>query len=264
MKLTLSRRLFSNKKKKSNKDKDKSSLSDKEKGLVIGVGGAGAGIGLNVASFNELQRDRNLIDKGENERLTKKLYEKAKAQGTKVVEHPGLKDNAFYHPGRDTVFVGTQEGKLKQADVLSHELGHSQYYRKGRSGKILGKISHQASMPSRLLSQKRVAGVLAAANGYSLGRKVAENEGKQTKTDVARRLMPAALVAPVILSEAAASRRGLKMLKAAGASSATMSKARRSLGGALGTYVGEGLVTTAIGEGSYHLGKHSVNKNKNN
>ena len=70
------------------------------------------------------------------------------------------------------------------------------------------------------------------------------------------RLKPAALVAPVILSEAAAARRGLKMVKAAGASSATMSKARRSLGGALGTYVGEGLVTTAIGEGSYHLGKH--------
>ena len=79
-------------------------------------------------------------------------------------------------------------------------------------------------------------------------------------------IAPTLITAPLLVAEGAASRKGLKMLKEAGASKESMKKARKTLGHAFGTYVGAAtkpMLTTAGGTGvGYGVGKLINKKNK--
>lgn len=239
---------------------------DKENLKIAAAGGlAIGGIPLNIISNKNLGGNKKLlIDESENKALTEKLIKESGKKGIqiKTIDHPVLKGNAMYHTEKDVVLLGKGKSKFNQADVLAHELGHAEHYKK-RGGSVIGKIAHSGAVrfPGALSMYKlREASVLAGVNGYTLGRKVKDQDGKSTTTDKIRRIAPAAIMAPVLISEAAASRQGLKMLKKAGASKQTMSKARKSLGSALGSYAGLAAVPVGINELGYQLGKKKSSK----
>ena len=252
------------------------------------------------------------ISGAENKALTKKLVEKAKKQGIKVVDAPGGGNSAYFgmegsqklrkrakkiyniikkknpeaaenfkdfaeefgesavkaqgmpgtgkYLGKDVVALG--DGKLSGADVLSHELGHSALgagkIGKGRSKDIVGKAGHKLYRIGSL-GMTGAGSVASGVIGYKSGLKAAklESEGKKEKTwdKIKSVAIPAAMVAPVLVAEGAASRHGIKLLKEAGASKEALKGAKKNLGKAWGTYAAKGAVPVVTGAGARAIGK---------
>lgn len=142
--------------------------------------------------------------------------------------------------GKDVVILGgnSKEKGLGSTAVLSHELGHAQYMKKGRSKNILVKGAHKL-MPISAMALNTKPGVFAAG-GFINGVRSAKmkHEGKKESTwhKIGAAAVPAALVAPLLVAEGGASMKGLKLLKKAGADKAALKGARKQLGKAWGTY----------------------------
>lgn len=203
----------------------------------------------------------------------KKIYNKLKSKNPKAAEK--FKDSVETiaersarasgmpgtgkHLGKDLVALG--EGRLSDADMLAHELGHSALgagkIGKGRSKDIVGKGAHKLYNAGKFgISAGTIVG---GVTGYKSGLKAAklEAEGKKEKTwdKVKSVVIPAAMVSPVLISEAAASRHGIKLLKEAGASKEALKTAKRSLGKAWGSYAAMGSTGAITGAGSRAVGK---------
>ncbi len=153
----------------------------------------------------------------------------------------------------DAIILG-KDG-FKNADVLSHELGHSIYTRSGRKGGIIGKTAHKIYHSPI----GKGIGIVNVVNGFDSGVKAekAKLEGKrESKFNRARSIaVPLALSAPMLISEGAASVKGLKLLKQSGASKKLMNEAKKNLATAYGTYVMRAGRDTAVGETSRLAGK---------
>lgn len=154
--------------------------------------------------------------------------------------------------GKDAVVLG--RGSLADADVLSHELGHAQYMRSGRSGSVLGKAAHKTMAASKMaMSNVGVAGSFAHGIKAGYDNELRSKEGKKNHAinKVKSVALPAALVALVLVGEGKASLQGLKMMKKSGASKELINQSRKRLGAAYGTYLGHAskpVISGAAGE----------------
>lgn len=246
-------------------------------GAGIGVGVLGLDKATSKIS-EKLVRSVGSNTATDNSAIKDKLLKEAKKQGTRVVTDEQLGSNASYtggtlgrgvkkvtaklvkfvkkqsgpeaadelvkklksnpitkHLGKDDIILGKG---ISDADVLSHELGHSKYYR-GRSKNIIAKGAHVLTPVSSMAMSKLGSG-LSALHGFKSGQKTVRNKrsGKKDSTwnKVKSVAVPAALVAPVLIAEGAASIKGYKMMKAAGASKELLKQSRGRLGKAFGTY----------------------------
>ena len=281
--------------KKENKDSEKDEKSSKRKALGVGLGiavvtdvGRGIGQGALMKKADEIR-----LSEEENSKLKSALKKQAKDQGTKIVEFPDLdnsmateggiigrsfhkllnkysklkedvkkSDPTIEHIGTDTIILG--KGKNSDADVLAHELGHTQFTHRKRSKNFIAKAAHEISGLSELgISNK--ANVLYAASGFKNGLKSAKAkaEGKKEKTwdKIKSVAVPALVSAPLLITEASATGKGLKMLKKAGASKESMKQAKKALGAALGAYALQAGGSIASGYAGRLIGK-AVGKKK--
>ena len=281
--------------KKENKDSEKDKKSSNRKALGAGLGiavvtdvGRGLGQGILMKKADEIR-----LSEEENSKLKSALKKQAKDQGTKIVEFPDLDDSmateggimgrSFHkllnkypklkedlkksdpiteHIGTDTIILG--KGKTSDADVLAHELGHTQFIHRKRSKNFIAKAAHEISGLSKLGTSNK-ANVLYAASGFKNGLKSAKAkaEGKKEKTwdKIKSVAVPALVSAPLLISEASASGKGLKMLKKAGASKESMKQAKKALGAALGVYALQAGGSIASGYAGRLIGK-AVGKKK--
>lgn len=153
----------------------------------------------------------------------------------------------------DAIILG-KDG-FKNASALSHELGHSIYSKPGRKGGIIGKTAHK-------IYHSPVGngiGIVNVVNGFNSGVKAekAKLEGKkESKLNRARSIaVPLALSAPMLISEGAASVKGLKLLKQSGASKKLMQESKRQLATAFGSYAMRAGGDVVMGEASRLAGK---------
>ena len=169
----------------------------------------------------------------------------------------------FQSLGKDRVILG--HGNLADTDVLSHELGHAQYMKKGRSKSLIGKAAHKV-MPVSALSVSEVGRAGALVHGVRTGIKNErkKQEGKKVgKWDKVKSVaVPAALAAPLLVAEGKASLNGLKAMKNAGASKELLKQSRKRLGSAWSTYAGQSLKTVAAGGGGELIGRGYAKLNK--
>lgn len=162
--------------------------------------------------------------------------------------------------GKDTIVMGNVDG----TDILSHELGHSKYMVKGRSKMGLGKLSHKVYEASSLSTTTPVGAITSAINGYKSGVKAQKlkAEGKKESAWNKHRAwaVPVAMVAPMLVAEAAASKKGLNIMKSHGANKELLKASKKRLGSAWGTYAGLSASNAAIGEFSRQVGKSKERK----
>ena len=282
--------------KKENKDSEKDEKSSKRKALGAGLGVAAVtdvGRGIGQVILNK-KGDEIRLSEEENSKLKSALKKQAKDQGTKIVEFPDLdnssateggilgrylhkllnkypaelrenlkkSDPTIEYIGTDTIILG--KGKNSDADVLAHELGHTQFTHRKRSKDFIAKAAHELSGLSRLGTSNK-ANVLYAASGFKNGLKSAKAkaEGKKEKTwdKIKSVAVPALVSAPMLITEASATGKGLKMLKNAGASKESMKQAKKALGAALGAYALQAGGSIASGYAGRLIGK-AVGKKK--
>ena len=281
--------------KKENKDSEKDEKSSKRKALGAGLGiavvtdvGRGLGQGILMKKADEIR-----LSEEENSKLKSALKKQAKDQGTKIVEFPDLdnsmateggiiarslhkllnkypklkedvkkSDPTVEYIGTDTIITG--KGRNSDADVLAHELGHTQFTHRKRSKNFIAKAAHEISGLSKLGTSNK-ANVLYAASGFKNGLKSAKAkaEGKKEKTwdKIKSVAVPALVSAPLLITEASATGKGLKMLKNAGASKESMKQAKKALGAALGVYALQAGGSIASGYAGRLIGK-AVGKKK--
>ena len=182
--------------------------------------------------------------------------------------------------GTDTIVMGN----LNSPAVLSHELGHAAMSDKGRSNDIIGKAAHTSvgtllDTPYILVTTNNKKfrnisrGALFAAgikHGYSSSNKKEKNDLVGARREGWKGIRRGALIsAPVLIQEAAASRKGIKYLREAGATEEQIKHSKKSLAGAFGTYVSAGLAPiiieaggTLTGMGIHALKRHLEKKKK--
>ena len=170
------------------------------------------------------------------------------------------------HLGKDRIILG--KGNLSRADVLSHELGHAQYMKSGggRSKNIIAKTAHKLNVPSKIAKSGLGVG-LSAVHGFKSGvksEKLKQEGKKESKWNKVKSIaVPALAVAPLLTMEGAASLKGLKMMKQAGASKELLNQSKKRLGAAFGTYAGQALKPIVAGEAGRIAGKGYAKMNKN-
>jgi len=159
------------------------------------------------------------------------------------------------NPGKlsmDGVVLG--QGGQNSA-ILAHELGHSHYggYSKDRSKNFIVKGAARARNLADSLSgnnepnkKKAMIGKVGSnigsfGAGFASGFKSAKDKDETGKSSVLTNLAgyaaPTLLAAPRLIDEGAASIKGMKLLKKAGANDKLIKNARKGLGFAFGSYV---------------------------
>ena len=177
--------------------------------------------------------------------------------------------------GTDSIAMGLGNG---DPATLAHEMGHASMSQSGRSHDIIGKAAHSSvgqlsGIPSNLGRTNLGKAVYLGAgirHGVKAAKKEEEGDKKGAKKELRKGLIRSSLLAaPELVAEAAATRKGMKYLREAGASKETMRNARKTLGGAWGTYASTAAKPvlldvggTAIGYGVHKL--RSKSKKKNN
>ena len=188
----------------------------------------------------------------EDSKLFRKLAKKAKNKGIKTSDYSPV--GPAYDPKTDTVMgLGSKKG----ADLLSHELGHRHYFK----DKDAGKVSKAAHKIYEKTGGSLVNGYIAPAAtgvtaGIITGKRKARKEDKGEKESIVNKhaswVAPIIASSPMLISEAAASRHGIKSLKEAGASKEYIKGARKSLGTAFGIYATKALAGAGIGAATKH------------
>jgi len=229
----------------SKKKKDKS--GNKEIGTGVALAGASL-VGYNVAMK---AADKKTKYEKENNELWRKQVKEAKRKGVTIIDDPipgsSKKSSAAYDMVNDAVLT---QGD-KSSATLAHELGH-RHYNKEKAGKI-GKAAHKTyQLSGGGRSMVTVSPISAVAAGYVAGKSKARKEAKGEKENFVGKVAPIAtpilVASPGLVSEALASKRGIKSLKALGASKEFIKESRRNLGGAFGTYAATTAANVGIGE----------------
>ena len=181
--------------------------------------------------------DNNLIKSEKDAKWVQK-------NGKKIVESIekgnsiNLPGGGVIDPKKDPKFTeflkGMKRGHHKNATVLAHELGHAEH-ENGRSNKLL-ELNAKIQGKTRNSKIVKSSGALGLAAGFASGYHEGKNGESSTISKIAPYLIPATLNAPHLIEEADASRRGIKMLKEAGASKPQLKNSKKSLACAFGTY----------------------------
>ena len=160
--------------------------------------------------------------------------------------------------GNDTIVMGLGSNN---STVLAHEMGHAAMSKKGRSRDLIGKAAHTPvglilNQPVKLTTNhdKKIrntasAGFLGAGiiHGIKASKKEEAGDIKGANKEKRKGLIRSSImVAPGLIQEAAASRKGLKYLKEAGASKETLKDSRKLLRHAYATYVGASIKPIAL------------------
>jgi hypothetical protein len=173
------------------------------------------------------KRELNNINK--NKKLTKKKKE--------ILKYELDRHRAVLKTKGKGGFIVDKD--LKSGSILSHEMGH-EYYQNGEGKKKLGGILHKGKS-SKLLNNTKVKR-LGTLSAFVSGMNAAKHEKEGTEEEKISKygylVLPGARTITTVGSEAAASHRGLKLLKKHGASKKALKKSRKSLATALGTYIG--------------------------
>lgn len=171
--------------------------------------------------------------------------------GPVVVHQPDYPLNlSAYYPRQDVIKLG--RNMVYNPGVLAHELGHSHYTDNGPGG-TFGKKMHQFDnrMSLRLRGNQKMLSSATILNGMLAGKLAVkfDPDGKgNTWWANALAAAPAAAYIPLVASEAAASARGLKLIRRS--PNATLSvkvKAGVPMALALGTYLAPPLATAGVG-----------------
>ena len=118
---------------------------------------------------------------------------------------------------------------LKDTPVLAHELGHAE-----RAAR--GSLFHDLQDKLRKSKLQKNAGAIGLASGFASGYNQTKNDDDSTIRKAEAYIPAVAINAPVLIEEADASRRGLRLMKNAGASKTQLRRGRKSLAYAFGTY----------------------------
>ena len=188
--------------------------------------------------------------------------------GVKEFEHAGC-----YLSNADTIISD------RRASTLAHEYGHSRHYH-GRDGSKIGTIAHKMRDASgrinsilKKLKLPKPGRAASVGIGFVSGYNAEKKKEKGEKESAINKLSPGAVAIsselPVIISEAAASRRGIKELKNLGASKGYLRYAKKAYRHGLGTYLTVGALTNlGLAYGSRETGtiarrlKNKIAKNK--
>lgn len=141
----------------------------------------------------------------------------------------------------------------KRGDILSHELGHGHYYEKGskKLGGILHKIRH-----NRLSNNVGLGLAGSLASGINAARHEKNGTEEEKISKYGYLVQPGVRNIALVGSEAAASHKGLKLLKKHGASKKALKESRGNLGKALGTYAGLAAFDLGTNVAARGLGKY--------
>jgi hypothetical protein len=204
-----------------------------------------------------------------------KLISKLKSEGLsdEEIKEYFLKNPKRSVSGTDTIKMTEKSLKRMNTDdlaTLAHELGHSKYggyadLKKTDKGGKLGRLTHELS--DKLGNSKclRKLPGISAATGVVSGYRGAKQKDETGKESILNKVAPYSVSlasTPLLSSEAAASIKGLKLLKKYGADKATMSKARNSLLLNGSTYLTGALVPIATAKVGREVGKLAYKVNK--
>lgn len=225
--------------------------NDKVSSGLVGAGLVGGSIGSRKLLKKSLIKDSKDIIPEDNKKVYEKLKSIAKERGIKDIKE--VKSGSFYDLEKDTININ----RKKLAASLSHEMGHRHYDKEKAKtlGDKIGKLAHK-------LYRLDNKGILAVSvlNGLHSGINKANKESKGEKESKFNKhkswVVPLALSTPLLVSEALATKHGLKLLKKSSASKELMKSSKKRLGKALGTY-GLG---AALSIGSGELTKFGTDK----
>lgn len=220
-------------------------FSEEKKKKRIGSGLIAGGLAANMAAGKYVM-NRFKDDGGEE---GKKIVDKmVKNSGTRVVDASigdlgpayNFKDKTVYKAGSNN------------PGVIAHELGHA-HYDKQTTKTGIGKLSHKGyKRTGGGLSYSVFSPMTGVVAGRVSGKRAAKAEAEGKKESKLNRhaawAAPLAVQGAGLVAEAAASRKGLKMMKSAGASKKMISQAKKDLGAAWVTYGSRGVMNAGIGE----------------
>ena len=150
--------------------------------------------------------------------------------------------------------------KTKDPAILAHELGHAHYYMDKNAG-VVGKAAHKLrgnflfNDVARNKYTPMASGIIGFKHGIEAERMKKEGKEESTLHRVAPTAASALISAPILISEAAASTRGHRMLRNSGASEELLKEAKRTLGKAWGTYGLRAAAPVVTSEGGRLAGK---------
>lgn len=168
----------------------------------------------------------------------------------------------------DAVILKNGKGtKLEDPAVLAHELGHSSYIRKDGTGGKIGRTAHKiyhSRVGSLIKSGTPIASFINGIHSGIKEEKAIQEGKKASKWNRSKTyIVPLAMSAPMLVSEAAASKKGLELLKNSGASRELLKESKKSLAKTYGTYLARAGRSVISGEAGRMLGKGWVRyKNK--
>lgn len=243
--MILKRNFYSKKEESSKKKKKNSGNSSIALGAGLYVGGTAANTALG-RKFSKRLTER--FSK-EDELMYKKLKRLAEKKGIKVNEDAITGIGPAYAKGVIMPDMATNKG-----DFISHELGHA-HFDKGKAkgiGEKIGKAAHKVYLKGGALQHLTFAPIAGVVAGIRSGRKKAEAE-KEGKEESKLNRHSAwgtslAVQTPGLISEAAASKYGLNVLKKAGASKKYLKASKKNLLGAFGTYASLAAANSGLGE----------------
>lgn len=136
--------------------------------------------------------------------------------------------------GKDVVLLDEASGSLRDADVLSHELGHAHHSSK-RSKNIVGKASHKLMAVGKYAD--KASPLVGFASGLNAAKKKSEGEEEGKVSKNISWALPTVSNLNTLTAESAATKHGFDSLKRLGASKGMQKLAKKRLGMALlGTY----------------------------
>lgn len=224
---------------------------DGRKAMLAGAAGAGAGMvgsGLSAQAAG-LAGEREAAMEGSD------ALRQTVAKGSPVP----IKSNPMAAQAGGGAYANTRAAKMMglgdeaqilvdstgkgPSSVLAHEIGHAKFDKSG-----LGKMTQ--NIPARLaFNMSSLASPLAGVGaGYGI-----DDDRKALAVSAG---VPLAIAAPTLLSEGAATMKGLSHLRRAGATPAQMAAARKTLLRAFGSYAGKAGMDTGLGVGGYGVGRH--------
>lgn len=255
----------------------------------IAVGAGIASTSGFIALSNARKMNKSAINKHNSTIITAKDSNKVgdklliRAHNNGIPLYLNTKGENYYGRGKTksgkSIELINLDAKNLNAATIAHEVGHSEHY-KGRSGGKVGKLAHNIDATlSKPLKGKAVrdrltkslkgntafAGV-GFANGLNAERKKQRGEERNIYNKIGSAAIPLALISPRIMKEAAASKKGLKMMKELGASKELIDQSKKKLGRALNTYTTSSsapVVSSVLGDVSGRVyGKLTKEKKK--
>lgn len=215
---------------------------------ALGAGGALVANTILVApSMIRQVKGDNRVYTPEQQALSDKLIAEAKKRGIKVSPEGGGFPGPSYYRG--CIF---RDGSYNPTDI-AHELGHAHFDVEKGAGTRIGKVAHKVYLGGGgtygFVRHSRNAAILAGiSSGISKAR--AEKQGKE-ENKVARHAAwaaPVLVASPMLISEAAASAKGLRYLKNAGGKKGQLLKSGAQLGQMWGTYGTLAAANAGLGE----------------